>query len=229
MNGRWIWIAALAVMAAGCHRDMWLQAKEKGGRESAFFTDGNTSQPRVPGTVAVDEADQTSAFKTGYQNGRLVANIPVRVTPELVARGRDRFEIFCTHCHGAIGDGEGMIAQRGLKLAQPPANYHTDRLRQMPDGHFFDVITNGYGVMYPFSDRLPDEEDRWAIVAYIRALQLSQTFPAERLTPELRRNVLSPPAPEDDGHGGGHAGAPTDDTGRGPHGNTTNTGSEESH
>lgn len=189
-----IWILAVATMAAGCHRDMWLQAKEKGNRESAFFADGNTSQPRVPGTVAVDEADQTSGYMTGYVNGKLVTQIPIQVTPELVARGKDRFEIFCTHCHGAIGDGEGMIAQRGMKLAQPPATYHSDRLRQMSDGHFFDVITNGYGVMYPFSDRLPDERDRWAIVAYIRALQLSQMYPVERLTPEQRQKADNPPA-----------------------------------
>ena len=99
-------------------------------------------------------------------------------------RGQERFEAFCKHCHGMQGDGQGMIAQRGYNVERTVATYHTDRLREMPVGHFFDVITNGYGAMFPFSDRIP-VEDRWAIVAYIRVLQRAENgrladVPAEK-------------------------------------------------
>ncbi|MFN7577784.1 MAG: c-type cytochrome, partial [Armatimonadota bacterium] len=114
-------------------------------------------------------------------------------TKALIARGKARYQIFCTHCHGAVGDGEGMIAQRGLTLARPVASYHTDRLRELPDGHIFDVITNGFGTMYPFSDRIPDPNDRWAIVAYIRTLQYSQFAPASSLPADMRAKVDNPP------------------------------------
>jgi mono/diheme cytochrome c family protein len=113
------------------------------------------------------------AFFTGFENGKLVEQFPIKVTKEVILRGQERFNIYCSHCHGKLGDGKGMIAQRGLVLARPPASYHTDRLREMPIGHFFDVITNGFGVMYRQAPSV-DPIDRWAIAAWIRVLQLSQ-------------------------------------------------------
>ena len=121
-------LALLSLLAGGCHRDMWLQPKAKVNRESDFFADGLSSRPNVPGTVATEDVGLTRPVRTGYDaNGKLVREIPMAVTKELIARGKERYQIFCTHCHGAVGDGEGMIAQRGLTLAQPVASYHTDR------------------------------------------------------------------------------------------------------
>ncbi len=112
--------------------------------------------------------------------------IPLQVTKEVIKRGQERFNIYCTPCHGKAGDGNGMIALRGLALRRPPGNYHTDRLRKMPVGHFYDVITNGYGSMYSYASRIQDPKDRWAIVAYIRALQYSRNAPLADLTPQER-------------------------------------------
>ncbi|MBC7528267.1 MAG: cytochrome c [Chthonomonadaceae bacterium] len=115
--------------------------------------------------------------------------IPIAVNKEVIKRGQERFNIFCTPCHGKVGDGNGMIALRGLALRRPPGNYHTDRLRKMPVGHFYDVITNGYGSMYSYASRIQDPKDRWAIVAYIRVLQYSRNAPVTDLTPEERTKL----------------------------------------
>ncbi|MGA9420817.1 MAG: cytochrome c, partial [Rhodanobacteraceae bacterium] len=111
------------------------------------------------------------AAAPGYAN-------PLPVTPQLLARGRERFDIYCAPCHSRVGDGDGMIARRGFPA---PPSYHAQRLRKAPDSHFYDVISNGYGVMYPYADRVAPD-DRWAIVAYIRALQVSQHAPASELS-----------------------------------------------
>ena len=103
------------------------------------------------------------------------------VNLELVKRGQERFNVYCSPCHGRLGDGKGMIALRGFQLRRPVGNYHTDRLRKMPVGHFYDVITNGYGAMYSYAARV-EPQDRWAIVSYIRALQLSQNAPLDEAT-----------------------------------------------
>lgn len=165
--------AVFALSVAGCHWDMWQQPKYKAQEKSEFFADESSSRLPVKGTVPFGQKKQDGAYYRGYVDGKLIEQMPVKVTAELIARGQERFNVFCRHCHGAIGDGQGMIAQRGFKVERPVASYHTDRLRQMPVGHFFDVITNGYGAMFPFSDRIP-VEDRWAIVSYIRVLQRSQ-------------------------------------------------------
>jgi mono/diheme cytochrome c family protein len=102
-----------------------------------------------------------------------VDNLPMPVTLELLKRGQERFNIYCSPCHGRLGDGKGMISQRGFNVRRPVASYHSDRLRKMPVGYFYDVITNGYGAMYSYASRV-EPEDRWAIVSYIRVLQLSQ-------------------------------------------------------
>jgi mono/diheme cytochrome c family protein len=163
----------LLAAIAGCHTDMWSQKKLSAQQESDFHPDRMAARPIEAGTVARGHLRQDEAFFTGFENGRLVSEFPVEVTRELVMRGRERFDIYCSPCHGRTGDGLGMIAQRGLALRRMPANYHTDRLREMPVGHFYDVMTNGYGVMFSYASRV-EPDDRWAIVAYIRALQLSQ-------------------------------------------------------
>ena len=176
---------------SGCHTDMWVQPKVKHQSESDFFSDGMGARPTVRGTVEFGEDRSDSAFYTGFENGKLVEQFPIPLTEELLRRGRERFEIFCLHCHGAAGDGKGMIAQRGFTLARPVADYNTDRLREMPIGHFFDVMTNGYGAMFPFGARI-EPEDRWAIAAYIRALQLSQHLPVGELNSEQRSKIGQP-------------------------------------
>ncbi len=188
---RFLCYALLAVAVVGCHPDMWVQPKHKAQDKSDFFADGSSSRMPVSGTVPFGDAKNNDAYYRGYVDGRLVDQMPVTVTAELIARGQERFEVFCRHCHGVVGDGEGMIAQRGFKVERPVATYHTDRLREMPVGHFFDVITNGYGAMFPFSDRIP-EEDRWAIVAYIRVLQRSQHATVADVPAELRDKMDDP-------------------------------------
>ena len=171
-------LAALAVLLAvaglGCRQDMHDQPKYKPFRGSDFFTDGRAMRPFVEGTVARGTLRDDSPFYTGKVEGEFVTEIPVEVTAELLARGQGEYQVFCAPCHGRTGMGDGMIAQRGLKR---PISYHVDRLRQSPVGYYFDVITNGYGAMLDYASQVP-VEDRWAIVAYVRALQLSQYAPA---------------------------------------------------
>ena len=156
---------------AGCHTDMWVQPKQLPQSESTFFRDGKSSRPQVPGTVAVGQPTASDPLNTGRgPDGKLVARIPFRISKENILRGQERFNIYCSPCHGRLGDGNGMIAQRGLALRRKPANYHVDRLRKAPDGHFFNVITNGRRSMPPYKYQVVDR-DRWAIVAYVRALQ----------------------------------------------------------
>jgi mono/diheme cytochrome c family protein len=126
-------------------------------------------------------------FYTGRQgDDNLVSEIPVPVTKELLERGESRFNIYCTPCHSRLGDGEGMVVQRGF--AEPPS-YHIDRLRDAPIGHYFDVMTNGFGAMHSYASRV-EPKDRWAIAAYIRALQLSQNAQVSDLPPEQREELM---------------------------------------
>ncbi len=170
---RSIIIGAAAISVVGCNTDMWVQTKTAPLSESEFFANGAASQPLVPGTIPRGHLREDGAFYTGIENGKWVDKIPVKVDEDLLKRGRERFDIYCSPCHGRLGDGHGMIAQRGFQLQRPVGNYHTDRLRKMPVGHFYDVITNGYGAMYSYASRV-EPQDRWAIVSYIRALQISQ-------------------------------------------------------
>ena len=166
-------IAFAALSVVGCNTDMWVQKKSAPLSESEFFPDGAATRPLVQGTIPRGHLREDGAFYTGIENGKWVDKIPVAITADLLKRGQDRFDIYCTPCHGRLGDGKGMIALRGVQLMRPVGNYHSDRLRKMPVGHFYDVITNGYGAMYSYASRI-EPQDRWAVVAYIRALQLSQ-------------------------------------------------------
>jgi mono/diheme cytochrome c family protein len=153
----------------GCN-DMDQQPKFKPLDPSPFFSDGRSARPPVADTVARGDLWLDDHLYIGKVNGKDVEVFPYPVTAEVLARGRERYDIFCSACHGRVGDGQGMIVKRGFPA---PPSYHIDRLRQAPVGHYFDVITNGFGRMFPQAERVP-VKDRWAIIAYIRALQLSQ-------------------------------------------------------
>ena len=193
-------IGCLALSLAGCERglhEMYDQPKYKPLTPTALFADGNSSRPQVPGTVA-----RSAGALAGSSSGRddevtlttapgpaigvdSTGRNPLQITPALLDRGRERFNIYCAPCHSVAGDGDGMIARRGFPA---PPSYHTDRLRNAADSHFYQVITNGYGVMYSYADRIAPQ-DRWAIVAYIRALQLSQHAPASLLSGDDREKL----------------------------------------
>ena len=165
-------VAAVLLFAlAACRQDMHDQPKYKPLAASKFFKDGLSARPIVEGTVARGHLDDDVEMFTGKTAaGKLVDQVPVPMTTALVARGRERFDIYCSPCHDKTGSGNGMVVRRGFK--QPPS-YHIDRLRQAPAGHFYDVMTNGFGAMPDYRAQI-ESADRWAIVAYIRALQRSQ-------------------------------------------------------
>ena len=179
-------LLALCLAAGGCRRDMFEQPSSKPLERNLFFRDNEmASRPVVPHTVARGQLNEDDAFRNGKIGTNLVASFPMPVTRELLLRGRERFEIYCAPCHGRTGEGNGVIPQRGFP--QPPS-LHIERLREAPAGHFVDVITHGYGVMYPYNTRVAPS-DRWAIAAYIRALQLSQNARLKDIPPEARREL----------------------------------------
>jgi len=163
-------LAACWFFMAGCRQQMSEQPRYNPLAASDFFADGMSARPLVEGTVARGGLRLDERYYEGKAGAKLVAEFPLPVTRELLERGRERFNIFCTPCHGALGYGDGIVVQRGFRA---PPSYHIDRLRTAPPGHFFDVVTNGFGAMASYASRVP-VRDRWAIIAYIRALQLSQ-------------------------------------------------------
>ncbi len=188
---------ALAAAMAGCRKrdSMRNQPRQNPLDESTFFADGKSARPVVPGTIAVGHLQADKPLYTGRDaNGELVSTFPYALTEEDIERGRERFNIYCALCHGQRGDGNGMIVQRGF--LRPPS-FFTDRLvkdpksGEFPAGHFFDVISNGYGAMYSYNDRI-EVRDRWAIIGYIRAIQLSHVNVAE-LSAEDRKKLESEP------------------------------------
>ena len=187
ISALWLLGTALGVFAlGGCadalRQDMATQPKNRPLSPSDFFADGRSARPLVENTVARGAID-TDALNVSKD----FAGFPpaVKVDERLLRRGEDRYKIFCTPCHGLQGNGDGMIAMRGMRR---PPSYHIDRLRQAPNGYFYDVITNGFGAMYSYSERIPPA-DRWAIIAYVRALQLSRNIRAADLPPELRQRL----------------------------------------
>jgi len=170
-------LAWFAPSLAGCHRNMQEQPKFLPDQQNYYFPGEQVDRAPVDHTVPRGPIEDGSTFYTGRTGDALATTFPVPVTLALVQHGQEVFDIHCSACHGRDGYGEGMIVQRGFP--QPPS-FHCDRLRQAPVGHFFDVITHGYGVMYPFGSRI-GPADRWAIISYIRALQLSQDATPDRL------------------------------------------------
>jgi hypothetical protein len=210
-------MAALSglIFLTGCHTDMWIQNKvDRPLAPSKFFPNGQSARPLVPHSIARGHFDDNPAYytgiiggtrvnvgimsgnpvETGIFRGKYVDKFPFPMTADVLKRGENRFNIFCAPCHSRIGDGQGMIAIRGFNLRKKPANYNTERLRNMPVGHFYDVITNGYGVMYSYAERIPDPRDRWAIVGWIRVLQLSQHAPVTDV-PKSELNQLAEQKP----------------------------------
>jgi hypothetical protein len=174
--------AILAIFTGGCQirQDMADQPKNRPLSPSPFFEDGRSERPLLENTVARGSIANDDLFVPKESNA-----FPLPLTPELLDRGRERYKIFCTPCHGIQGDGNGMVSMRGMKH---PPSYHDTRLRQVPNGYLYDVITNGFGGMLSYSAQIPPA-DRWAIVAYVRALQLSRNAPASELPPALREKL----------------------------------------
>jgi mono/diheme cytochrome c family protein len=196
-------ISAMSAMAAvlvlaGCRQDMQDQPKFIPQRGTTFFADGRSARPQVAGTVARNQMHDNEYFYTGLVSGKEGDGFPIALTPEVMQRGQERYNIYCTPCHSRVGNGDGMIVQRGYR---PAGDFHTDRLRNAPLGHFFNVMTNGYGAMPDYAAQLTPE-DRWAVVAYIRALQLSQAAKSSDVTPgakvvELHQQAKDSGLPDD--------------------------------
>lgn len=182
-------ILALALLGLSCRRDMQDQPRYRPFRPSAFFQDGRSARPLVPGTIARGHLDEDDHLHRGRIGEKFADTFPYPVTAEGLERGRERFDIFCAPCHGRVGDGDGMIVQRGMRR---PASLHIERLRKAAPGYHFDVITNGFGAMVDLSDRI-SVEDRWTIVAYVRALQRSQGGNIEDVPPEERERLRRSP------------------------------------
>ena len=176
-------MAALLVLA-GCRQDMHNQPRFKPLAESDFYSDLRSARPPVDGVVARGQLHDDVYFYTGKVGSNPGDYMPFPVTAEVLARGQQRFNIYCSPCHDLLGTGNGMIAKRGFNHP-PPQSYHIDRLRQAPVGYFFDIISNGLGAMPDYAAQI-EPRDRWAIVAYVRVLQLSQNASLNDVPAEAR-------------------------------------------
>ena len=184
-------LGAALLAAAGCRQDMHNQPKYRPLRAAEFFGDARSARPLVDGTVARGHLDDDELLNTGKIDGKAADLFPFAVTAGVMARGRERYDVFCSPCHGRTGLGDGMVVRRGYR--KPPSHV-IDRLRQAPAGYFFDVITNGFGAMPDYRSEIP-VGDRWAIVAYMRALQLSSHATLDDV-PVADRAKLGPGGPK---------------------------------
>ena len=182
-------LVALSVGLAGCRQDMHDAPRYEPLEATTFFADGRSSRMLVANTVPRGLLREDTHLNEGKVDGRLATTFPMPVTADVMARGQERFNVFCSPCHGRTGSGNGMVVQRGFRA---PPSYHEDRLRNAPVGYFFDVMTNGFGAMQDYASQVP-VADRWAIAAYIRALQLSQRATLADV-PATRRADLDRPA-----------------------------------
>jgi len=173
--GRLVFASALLLTAAACRQDMHDQPKYRGLRSSTFFADGQSARPLVSNTVARGQLKEDVLLHTGKDGPNVAEVFPFPVTDAVMARGQERFDIFCAPCHGRTGNGDGMVVRRGYRR---PPSYSDERIRNTSVGHIFDVITNGFGAMPDYEAQVPPA-DRWAIVAYVKALQLSAYAPLE--------------------------------------------------
>lgn len=184
---RAIAVAALGLLATapGCRTDMYDQPKYDPLEPGSHLIGPTSALPLPLGTVARSERRKVETIDTGLKDGKLAEDLPFPLTKQVLLRGQDRYRIYCTPCHAESGNGRGMIVERGFS---PPPSLHIESLREAPLGHFYDVITNGHGAMYSYAARI-DVEDRWAIAAYIRALQWSRNAPASELSAEDRAKL----------------------------------------
>ena len=184
-----------AVGAAGCRQDMHNTPVGQPLRESLFVKGVSTSRAPVEGTIARGTLQDDAAFYTGKEGGAPANALPFPLTAQVLDRGEERFNIYCSPCHGVSGRGDGMIVRRGYR--QPPS-FHVDRLQQAPLGHFYDTMTNGFGAMPDYRAQIAPR-DRWAIAAYVRALQLSQHATAADIPAEERQKLGQPGAKPEGG------------------------------
>jgi mono/diheme cytochrome c family protein len=178
-------IAALATTATACRQDMHDTPRYKPLQATTFFTNGAASRPLVANTVARGQLREDRHLYEGVVNGAPAETFPMPITQEVLERGQQRYNIFCSPCHGRTGEGNGMIVQRGFRK---PPSYHEDRLRNAPVGYFFDVMTRGFGAMQDYSAQVP-VADRWAIAAYIRVLQASESATVEDVPADRRGDL----------------------------------------
>ena len=178
-------VALAALLLAACRQDMHDQPKYKPLRSSEIFGDKRSARPLVEGTVARGTLREDAGYYAGKTKDGFVTELPVPLTAQLLERGQTQFQVFCAPCHGRTGRGDGMIVKRGFKQ---PSSYHVDRLRQMPIGYFYDVITIGFGAMPDYAAQIAPA-DRWAIAAYVRTLQFSQHAPASALSADERAEL----------------------------------------
>lgn len=184
-----IGVTLLMITTAACRQDMQDQPKYPPLRPSNFFGDERSERQLIEGTVPRGHLDDDVAFYTGKgPDGKFVTEFPFPVTKDVILRGQDRFNIYCAPCHSRLGDGNGKVVRRGYRH---PPSYHIDRLRQVEAGYLFDVITNGFGAMPDYAAQI-QTRDRWAIVAYIRALQLSRNSTVNDVPPEDRSKLDQP-------------------------------------
>jgi mono/diheme cytochrome c family protein len=197
---------ALPLLAlTACRQDMHTQPRYQPLAETSFFGDARSARPKVDGTVARGHLRIDEARYTGKIDGEDVDQFPIPIAKEDIERGQTRFNVYCTPCHGRVGDGVGMVVLRGFR--QPPS-YYSDRLLHAPVGHYFDVISNGFGSMPSYASRI-QSDDRWRVIAYIRALQLSESASLNDVPQDQRQNlpVEAPPRVAGQSSGGPIPGA----------------------
>jgi mono/diheme cytochrome c family protein len=181
----------LVLSGAACRQDMHDQPKIKAYREAEFFPDSRGGRPIPEGTIPRGFLQDDEHLYTGKVNGQFTDEFPFQVTRDVLERGRDRFAIYCTPCHGQTGMGNGMVVQRGFR---PPPTFHSDQIRKQTVGYWFDVMTNGFGAMPDYRAQV-SPEDRWAVAAYIRALQLSQHATTADVPPDKLSELAAPSKP----------------------------------
>jgi mono/diheme cytochrome c family protein len=192
-------VALAFLTLTACRQDMHEAPRYDPLAVSHFFSDDRSARPMVEGTVARGHLQIDEARYTGKINGEDVDQFPIPIAKDDIERGQSRFNIYCTPCHGHLGDGNGLVVMRGFR--QPPS-YYSDRLVHAPVGHFFDVITNGFGAMASYASRV-QTDDRWRIVAYIRALQLSESASLNDVPADQRQNLPVEPPPRTAGESTG--------------------------
>jgi len=187
-KGAWTLCAGLTLLISGCDvANMRDEARLKPFEESAFFENGRSAQTFSEGTIPRGSLRLDKHLYTGKKGKRFVKTFPYEITEEILNRGRERYNIYCSVCHDRTGNGQGMVVRRGFRA---PRSYHTKRIRRMRPGEVFSIITEGRGAMPSYSHQIP-AEDRWAIVAYVRALLLSQNVKLEDLSPAQKHELMN--------------------------------------